>query len=143
MPKSAAWLCVTNEKYEEDKNFIIDKYNELGYRDAQILSDSVVSYDDESVDIYLNLEEGHKYYLRNVSWVGNTVYNSDALNETLKMKRGDVYNQKKMNERLGTDACFLGKFRHIKRFGVKFNSQTFTIRAWKIKVAETIESATL
>ncbi len=92
-----------NEKYAEDKDFIIDKYNELGYRDAQIISDSVVSYDDKSVDIYLNLEEGNKYYLRNVSWVGNTVYTSDALSQTLKMERGDVYNQKKMTERLGTD----------------------------------------
>ena len=49
------------------------------------------------------MEEGNRYYLRNVSWVGNTVYTSNALSETLKMKRGDVYNQKKMTERLGTD----------------------------------------
>lgn len=92
-----------NEKYEEDKGFIIDKYNELGYRDAQIISDSVVSYDDKSVDIYLTLEEGNKYYLRNVSWVGNTVYTADQLDNALQMKRGDVYNQKKMDERLNTE----------------------------------------
>lgn len=91
------------EKYEEDKGFIIDKYNELGYRDAQILSDSVVAHDERTVDIYLNLEEGDKYYLRNISWVGNTVYPSDKLSHDLRMKRGDVYNQKKMNERLGSD----------------------------------------
>ncbi len=92
-----------NEKYEEDKGFIIDKYNELGYRDAQIISDSVVSFDDKSVDIYLTLEEGNKYYLRNVSWVGNTVYTADQLDNALQMKRGDVYNQKKMDERLNTE----------------------------------------
>ncbi|MBR5804411.1 MAG: BamA/TamA family outer membrane protein [Bacteroidaceae bacterium] len=92
-----------NENYEEDKGLIIGKYNELGYRDAQILSDSVVNYDDYSVDIYLNIEEGNRYYLRNVSWIGNTVYSSDALSETLKMSRGDVYNQKKMDERLKYD----------------------------------------
>ena len=92
-----------SEKYEEDKGFIIDKYNELGYRDATIVADSVVSHDDRTVDIYLTMEEGDKYYLRNVSWVGNTVYTSDQLAYTLQMKRGDVYNQKLMMERLGTD----------------------------------------
>lgn len=91
------------EKYEEDKDLIIEKYNELGYRDAQILSDSVVSHDDKTVDIYLNMEEGERYYLRHVTWVGNTVYPADKLNEALQMKRGDVYNQKKMDERLNSD----------------------------------------
>ena len=97
-----------NEKYAEDKDFIIDKYNELGYRDAQILSDSVVSYDDKSVDIYLNLEEGNKYYLRNVEWVGNTVYNTDYLSAVLNMKKGDVYNQKLLSERLSSDEDAVG-----------------------------------
>lgn len=91
------------EKYEEDKDLIIEKYNELGYRDAQILSDSVVAHDDRTVDIYLNMEEGNRYYLRHVTWVGNTVYPADKLNEALQMKRGDVYNQKKMSERLNSD----------------------------------------
>ena len=61
------------EKYEEDKQLIIDKYNELGYRDAQIIVDSITPYDDRTVDIYIKIEEGDKYYLRNISWVGNTV----------------------------------------------------------------------
>lgn len=97
-----------NEKYEEDKELIIDKYNEMGYRDAQLLTDSVVSYDDRTVDIYLTLEEGDKYYLRNVSWVGNTVYNSSQLAYTLRMKRGDVYNQKMIQQRLRTDEDAIG-----------------------------------
>lgn len=92
-----------DEKYEEDKGFIIDKYNELGYRDAQIVSDSVVAHDDRTVDIYLNLEEGNRYYLRDISWIGNTVYSTDQLNYSLDMKRGDVYNQKKLRERLEED----------------------------------------
>ena len=66
-----------NEKYEEDKQLIIDKYNELGYRDATIVSDSVVAHDDKTVDVYMTVEEGDKYYLRNVTWVGNTLYPSD------------------------------------------------------------------
>ena len=56
------------EKYEEDKQHIIDKYNELGYRDAQIVVDSVSPYDDRTVDVYMKIEEGDKYYLRNVTW---------------------------------------------------------------------------
>ena len=62
------------EKYEEDKQLIIDKYNELGYRDAQIVVDSITPFDDRTVNIYMHIEEGEKYYLRNITWVGNTVW---------------------------------------------------------------------
>lgn len=91
------------EKYEEDKDLIVEKYNELGFRDAQILTDSVVAHDDRTVDIYLDIEEGDRYYLREVKWVGNTVYSADQLDYALRMKRGDVYNQTKMNQRLKDD----------------------------------------
>lgn len=97
-----------NEKYEEDKQLIIDKYNELGYRDARIVKDSVSKYDDKTVDVFIELEEGDKYYLRNVSWVGNTLYPSEQLNYLLRMKKGDVYNQKLLNERLNTDDDAIG-----------------------------------
>ena len=80
-----------NEKYEEDKQLIIDKYNELGYRDARIVKDSVSKFDDKTVDVFIELEEGDKYYLRNVTWVGNTLYPSEQLNYMLRMKKGDVY----------------------------------------------------
>ncbi len=59
--------------YRDDLNRIIQKYNELGYRDAKILSDSVVPYSDNKVDVYIDLEEGKKYYISDISWVGNTV----------------------------------------------------------------------
>lgn len=91
------------EKYEEDKQKIIEKYNELGYRDAQIVEDSVSAYDDKTVDVYMKIEEGTKYYLRNITWVGNTVYPSDLLSQQLRMKHGDVYNQKLLNDRINTD----------------------------------------
>ena len=91
------------ENYEGDKQKIIEKYNELGYRDAMIEMDSVSTYDEKTVDIYMKIYEGNKYYLRNVTWVGNTVYPSDLLNQQLQMKHGDVYNQKLLNDRITND----------------------------------------
>ena len=96
------------EKYEEDKQKIIEIYNELGYRDAQIVEDSVSAYDDKTVDVYMKIEEGTKYYLRNITWVGNTVYPSDLLSQQLRMKHGDVYNQKLLNDRINTDEDAIG-----------------------------------
>lgn len=97
-----------NEKYEEDKQLIIDKYNELGYRDAVIVTDSVTPYDDKTVNVYIDIDEGDKYYLRNVTWVGNTLYPAEQLDYLLRMKKGDVYNQKLLNERLSTDEDAIG-----------------------------------
>lgn len=88
-----------NEKYKEDLNLIVDKYNELGYRDAKIVSDSVVPYNEKSVDVYINVEEGDKYYIKSINWTGNTIYPSELLSQTLRMKAGDVYNQKMLRER--------------------------------------------
>ena len=93
----------TTEEYENDKNNIIAKYNEHGYRDAVLLSDSVVNFNEKKVDIYLKVEEGDKYYLKDIRFVGNTQYASDFLESILGMKPGEVYNQKKLNERLTTD----------------------------------------
>lgn len=89
--------------YDDDLNRILQKYNELGYRDAKIVSDSVVQYDDKKVDVYITVDEGKKYYLRNISWVGNTVYPTQVLESYLDMKPGDVYNQKYLNKRLSED----------------------------------------
>ena len=93
----------TTEEYEKDKQNIIAKYNEHGYRDAVLLADSVVNYNEKKVDIYLKLEEGDKYYLKDIRFVGNTQYASDYLEAILGMKPGEVYNQKKLTERLSTD----------------------------------------
>ena len=93
----------TSEEYEKDKQNIIAKYNEQGYRDAVLLSDSVVNYNEKLVDIFLKLEEGNKYYLKDIRFVGNTQYDSDYLEAILSMKPGEVYNQKKLNERLSLD----------------------------------------
>ncbi len=98
------------ERYEEDKDNIINKYNELGYRDAIIVMDSVSNFDNRTVDIYIQIEEGDKYYVRNISWVGNTICPTDWLDETLRMKKGDVYNQKLLNERLTEDEDAIGNY---------------------------------
>ncbi len=94
--------------YEEDKKLIIDKYNELGYRDAIIEADSISQYDEKTVDVYIKINEGDKYYLRNITWAGNKVYPSDWLSEQLRMKHGDVYNQKLLNDRLQNDEDAIG-----------------------------------
>lgn len=96
------------ENYEADKQLIIDKYNELGYRDAMIVVDSVTPYDDRTVNVFLKIDEGQKYYLRNVTWVGNTLYPSEQLNYMLQMKKGDVYNQKLLEERTVSDDDAIG-----------------------------------
>ena len=98
----------TPERWKEDKQKLIDKYYELGYRDVQILEDSVSNYDEKHVDIYIKVEEGKQYFLRNVTWVGNTVYSTDYLSALLSMKKGDVYNQKLLRKRLNEDDDAVG-----------------------------------
>lgn len=98
----------TPERYKTDKQNLIDKYNELGYRDAAIVEDSVWNVDDKHVSIYLKVDEGKKYYIRNITWVGNTVFSTDYLSRLLGMKKGDVYNQKLMNKRLSEDEDAVG-----------------------------------
>ena len=98
----------TPERWKTDKQNLIDKYNELGYRDAVIVSDSVWNADDRHVNISLKVDEGKKYYVRNITWVGNTVYTTDFLNASLGMKKGDVYDQKFMKKRLSEDEDAVG-----------------------------------
>lgn len=92
-------------EFENDKKLVIDKYNEIGYRDAQIVADSVVRSKEDStrVDVYLTIDEGKKYFFRDITWVGNTVYPYEYLNAILGIKRGDTYNLKELNKRLNED----------------------------------------
>ena len=89
--------------YQDDLNRIIEKYNENGYRDAVIVKDSVAKYNDNRVDVYLTVDEGQKYYISDIKWVGNTLYPSEFLSEVLDMQPGEVYNQKQLNKRLMED----------------------------------------
>ena len=68
-----------------------------------ICSDSIVKYDDKEIDIYLTVDEGDRYYIKDINWVGNTIYSTDFLNQVLGMYPGDVYNQKRLNKRTMED----------------------------------------
>ena len=93
-----------DSKYKEAKENLLVKYGELGYRDAILVADSVVPCNDnQDVNIYITVEEGQKYYVRNIEWVGNTLYPTDVLGQILRMKKGDVYNQKLLDDRLVAD----------------------------------------
>jgi len=93
------------EEFENDKKLILEKYNEIGYRDAIIVADSVVKSLEDStrVDVYMTIDEGGKYYFRDITWVGNTVYPYEYLDAVLGIKKGDTYNLKELNKRLIED----------------------------------------
>lgn len=91
------------ENYEADKANLIQFYNERGYRDAKLLKNELVVLNNKRVAIKFNIYEGSQFHLRNVSWIGNTKYESSYLNAVLGMKHGDVYDQKLLNKRLRED----------------------------------------
>jgi outer membrane protein insertion porin family len=86
--------------FEKDKKILIDKYNEKGYRDAKVVRDSVYRVDDKHINIDVVINEGHIYYFRNISWIGNSKYPSNLLSNVLGIKKGDIYNQTNLNTRL-------------------------------------------
>jgi outer membrane protein insertion porin family len=89
------------KKYEDDKKNILKYYYKNGYRDADIVSDSLAySNDKKDVNIYINVVEGDQYRLRNITWEGNTIYPVDVLNERLEFKKGDIYNYEKFEQNL-------------------------------------------
>jgi len=90
-------------KYKEDKENVVEFYNDHGYRDAKIVSDSIKILNYKRIAIYINVYEGEKYYFRKTSWVGNTKYPSDYLTNVLNIKKGEVFNQKKLDKRLQND----------------------------------------
>ena len=89
------------KKFEEDKKSIVKFYQENGYRDAQIVSDSLIySNDKKDLTILIKVYEGPKYYIRNITWDGNTVFPNRVLNEHLDFKKGDVYDYTKFEQNL-------------------------------------------
>ena len=88
------------DKFEDDEQKIIDLYNENGYRNAKIVGDSIWDVADNKVDILIRINEGHKFYFRNIRWIGNTKYSSDQLTQMLGITRGEVYNKKKFDSHL-------------------------------------------
>lgn len=92
---------------DTDKQLIIQKYNELGFRDARILGDSTIVNDDNTINLVIKLLEGSKYYFNNITWVGNTRFSSQFLNDFLNIKKGDVFNQTTLENRLQYDQMSL------------------------------------
>ena len=92
------------KEFENDKITLIEKYNELGYRNAEIVSDSVSrNSDNKTVNVYVTVNEGTKYHFGNITWIGNSIYSTDFLNQVLGIKRGEIYNQKRLNQRISED----------------------------------------
>lgn len=85
--------------FEDDKQNIIDYYNSQGYRDAEILSDTVINYDERSINVEFKVSEGHKYYFRNIIWTGNYLHSASTLNKILDIKKGDVYNKELLHSK--------------------------------------------
>ena len=93
-----------NEKeYENDKNAMISVFNEAGYRDAKIVKDSIYYISDDRMAIDFKIEEGKKYYFRDITWTGNSIYSADQLNSILMIQKGDIYDVVTMEKRLFGD----------------------------------------
>ncbi|MBN1338995.1 MAG: BamA/TamA family outer membrane protein [Bacteroidales bacterium] len=88
------------DSYEEDKVAVIEKYNQYGFRDAKIVSDSVYRNPGGEINIDLRIKEGNRYYFRNITWVGNTKYTSGFLTAKLRIEKGDLYNWELLNSNL-------------------------------------------
>ena len=86
--------------YEDDLNKLIAKYNEIGFRDAKIARDSISRNPDGSLNIDIWVDEGNQYYFRNITWVGNTKYTSEFLNNILRIQKGEVYNKDLLSSNL-------------------------------------------
>ena len=104
--KSNKWYNLFSSKkfdakeYPNDKKTLIEAFNEAGYRDARIVKDTMYYIEPGRLGIDITVEEGDKYYFRDVSWTGNSVYTTDALNEVLGIKKGDVYDMVSMQKKL-------------------------------------------
>lgn len=89
------------EEFDEDLELMLDFYNSRGFRNATVLRDSVYYIDEETLGIDITVSEGNKYYIRNINWVGNSVYTTDQLEAMFGVQPGDVYDKKSMHKRLG------------------------------------------
>ena len=120
--------------YEEDKDLLIDFYNSRGYRNATIVRDSIYPINDKRLGIDLEVSEGNKYYIRNVSWVGNSVYETNDLQQMFGVSKGDTYDKKSMHKRLG-----IGKETDPEAMSVSSLYQNNGYLMSQIEPAETID----
>lgn len=127
---------LNEEEYENDKINVIDFYNSKGYRNATILSDSIYPINEKRIGIKIDLSEGNKYYYRNISWVGNSVYPTEALDQMLGIKGGDTYDKKTLHKRLG-----IGREENPEEVSVKSSYQNSGYLMSQIDPAEIIVGA--
>ena len=89
-----------DDKFEEDKESLIMFYNDNGFRDFTILEDSLYRISEDRVGIHITVDEGDQYFLRDVNWVGNSVYRTEDLDRIFNVDKGSVYNQSLIYDRL-------------------------------------------
>ncbi|MBQ5861951.1 MAG: outer membrane protein assembly factor BamA, partial [Alistipes sp.] len=89
------------KEFENDKELLIDFYNSQGYRNATINDAKVYDISDNRIGVHLDVDEGKKFYIRDVKWVGNSVYETEFLQKLFGVKKGDAYDRKSMHKRLG------------------------------------------
>lgn len=92
------------ENYKEDLTSVVDKYKENGYRDARILSDSIIYNNDNTISINIDVEEGEKYTFGDISFIGNTVYTDEELSRMLRINKGDTYNGVLLEKRIADNS---------------------------------------
>ena len=90
--------------YQKDLASVIDKYKENGYRDARILSDSVIINNDKTISLQIKVNEGEKYTFGNISFIGNTVYTNQQLTRILRINKGDTYNGVLLQKRIADNS---------------------------------------
>ena len=90
--------------YEEDQGTLIDAYAEKGYRDARIISDTLIKVDENNIALKINVEEGNRYYFGDINFVGNSVYTDRGLSQILGIKKGDTYNGVLLKKRIADDS---------------------------------------
>lgn len=86
--------------YDDDKKSIVSFYNSKGYRDAEIMADTIYNFNDKTINIDLKVFEGPKYHFRDIVWTGNYLHSEKTLNAILGIKKGDVYNRELIQKKL-------------------------------------------
>ncbi|MES2874779.1 MAG: POTRA domain-containing protein [Bacteroidota bacterium] len=89
-------------KYDEDKLSLVAKMHEKGYRDAEIVGDSIYRSSDNGVTVKIDLYEGPKYYFGNITWAGNAKYPKEFLQTLLAIKKGEVFSEEKLTRKLSS-----------------------------------------
>ncbi len=126
----------SDEEFENDKDLLIDFYNSKGYRNATVVSDSIYDINEKRIGIKVDVSEGNKYYYRNISWVGNSVYPTESLQAMLGISKGDTYDKKTLHKRLG-----IGREENPEEVSIKSSYQNSGYLMSQIDPAEIIIGA--